>query len=410
MKKQAALWLVALTIFIDIAGFGLILPRLPFLALSLGASATMLGIIAAIYSLAQFLFTPFLGALSDRIGRRPVILASLLIEAVSFAITGLAGTLPLLLLGRFVGGLGASNIGTAQAVVADVTSEKDRAKGMGLIGASIGLGFVVGPAAGGVLSGVSSALPFWIASALALVNAGLVIFLLPETLTPSGAARHRYSLPIFAGWRGARQQPIVGWMAAQTLLFTIAFTGMETVFALFAQHFFGWGAKETGYIFTYLGVLVVIMQGGIVARLVSRWGERPVLMLGLGVLAAGLVLLPVSTSLALLLVVLGLVAAGEGLVSPTASTLLSRTTRSDRQGETLGFVQGFGGLGRIAGPLLAGGLYTLGGPSLAFIVSGAVALAALVVVALAIRPVSPAPAPGTVNLDESESVASASSR
>ena len=156
---RSPLFLMALTIFIDFTGFGLVIPLLPFWAEHLGANAVGVGLILTIYSLAQFIFTPILGSLSDRYGRRPVIIASLAIEAISFALSALANTLPFLLIARFIGGLGASNIGSAQAVVSDVTPPKERARGMGLIGAAIGLGFVVGPALGGLLASLVRRFP-----------------------------------------------------------------------------------------------------------------------------------------------------------------------------------------------------------------------------------------------------------
>ena len=178
---RSPLFLMGLTVFIDITGFGLVLPLLPFWAQRLGADAFVIGLITTAYALAQFLFTPLLGALSDRYGRRPVILVSLLVEAAAFAMTALAGTLPMLLVARFVGGMGASNIGSAQAVVADVTPPEQRARGMGVIGAAIGLGFVVGPALGGLLATLGAATPFWVAMGVALLNALLVWRFLPET-------------------------------------------------------------------------------------------------------------------------------------------------------------------------------------------------------------------------------------
>ncbi len=178
---RSPLFLMALTIFIDIAGFGLILPLLPFWAEHLGANPTEVGLILTIYALAQFIFTPILGSLSDRFGRKPIIIASLLIEAFSLALTGFAGSLVVLLIARFIGGIGASNIGSAQAVVADVTPPEGRARGMGMIGAAIGLGFVIGPAIGGILSPIGPAVPFIVAMVVAIINALLVLLFLPET-------------------------------------------------------------------------------------------------------------------------------------------------------------------------------------------------------------------------------------
>jgi multidrug resistance protein len=383
-KKRSPLFLMALTILIDFTGFGLVIPLLPFWAERLGANAFEVGLIITVYALAQLLFTPVLGTLSDRYGRKPVIVVSLFIETVALVMTALAGSLPLLLLARFIGGLGASNIGSAQAVVVDVTEKQDRAKGMGLIGAAIGLGFVIGPAAGGVLAPAGQTLPFWVAAGVALVNALLVFLFLPEThkrasgeteQTPHGS---RGLGILFSGWRNAARYPSVLGMVLVNLLYTIAFTGMEAIFALFTQHTFGWGASQNGYIFTYIGIIVVIMQGGLVGRLVKRWREPGVLLAGLVLMAVGLISLAFSTRFALLLVTLGILSVGDGAVTPTVSTLLSFASPVEVQGEMLGLSQGVGGLGRIIGPLIAGSLYTFSS-ALPFVVGGILVILAAIV-------------------------------
>ncbi|GCE47256.1 multidrug resistance protein [Thermosporothrix hazakensis] len=379
-QKRTAISLMALTVLIDFTGFGLIIPLLPFWAEHFGANAFMVGMLSSLYALAQFLFTPLLGSLSDRYGRKPIILLSLVIEALSFALTALAGSLPVLLLARFIGGLGASNIGSAQAVVADVTAPKERARGMGIIGASIGLGFVVGPALGGVLAQQNQTLPFWIAAGVALLNMVLVLFLLPETRKRSSVkeeAQQRGINVLFSGWRTAVHYPLILSVVLVNLLYTVAFTGMESVFALFTQHEFGWGASQNAYVFTYIGVIVVIMQGGLVGQLVRRWRENVVMIGGMVCLALGLLVLAFSHQLALLLIALGILSIGDGAVSPLVSTLLSFATPSDVQGETQGFAQGIAGLGRVLGPLVAGGLYALGGPAIPFVVGGLLSLLAV---------------------------------
>lgn len=373
---------MALTILIDFTGFGLILPLLPFWAEHVGANPFDIGLLLTMYALAQFIFTPVLGTLSDRYGRRPVIIISLLIEAVSLALTALAGNLPLLFFARFIGGLGASNIGSAQAVVADVTTPAERAKGMGLIGAAIGVGFVIGPALGGVLSPLGAMLPFWVAMCVALVNALLVIVFLPEThathtrRTEVVARVQRGAGALFSGWRSALRYPAVLRLIVINLLVTLAFTAMESVFALFAQHNFGWTAVQIGYIFTYVGVIVVIMQGGLVGQLVKRFGEQRLMLAGLVFLAVGLILLAFSVQVALVVIALGILSIGDGAVNPTISTLLSFASSEDAQGETLGLAQGVGGLGRMLGPLAAGSIYALAGPGIPFIVGGMLSIAA----------------------------------
>ncbi len=380
---RSPLFLMALTIFIDFTGFGLIIPLLPFWAERLGAGAIGVGLALTTYALAQFIFTPVLGGLSDRYGRRPIILASLLVESIAFALTALATSFPLLLAARFIGGLGASNIGSAQAVVSDITTRENRARGMGAIGAAIGLGFVVGPAMGGILSPLGPALPFWVAMGLALLNGLLVLLFLPEThknLSERSERAGRSSLTlIFTGWQKAAKYPVVLRLILVNLCFTLAFTAMESVFALFSQRTFGWTASQNGYIFTYVGIIVVIMQGGLVGRLVKRFGERSLMLAGLGLLAIGLGLLPLSSSLALLLVSLGVLSVGEGAVTPTSSTLLSFATPQDSQGELLGLSQGIGGLGRTLGPLGASLLFARAGIGAPFLMGAILCLIALVI-------------------------------
>ncbi|GER88484.1 tetracycline resistance MFS efflux pump [Dictyobacter vulcani] len=384
-KRRSPLILMALTILIDFTGFGLIIPLLPFWAQHLGANPIGVGAIVTAYALAQFIFTPVLGGLSDRYGRRPVIVISLLIETISFVLTGLAGSLPMLLVARFIGGLGASNIGSAQAVVADVTPAAERAKGMGMIGAAIGMGFVIGPALGGILSPLGPTIPFWTAAGIALINALLVLFLLPETRSlkqplvdsETGESRslNRFNI-LWTGWQRAVQLPLVLRLVGVNLLFTIAFTAMETIFPLFSQQKFGWSSTQNAYLFTYVGFVVVVMQGGLVGRLVKRWNEQKVMFAGLLLLAFGLVMLAFSNYLALVLISVGLLSIGDGAISPTISTLLSFASPAEAQGELLGLAQGIAGLGRIIGPLIAGTVDTYSNPGAPLLIGGLLVLLA----------------------------------
>lgn len=382
-KHKSALLLMALTVLIDFTGFGLVIPVLPFWAEHLGAGPEIIGLLTTVYALAQFIFTPVLGSLSDRYGRKPVIFISLLIEVISLVLTALSWSLPVLAIARFVGGLGASNIGSAQAVVSDVTRPEDRAKSMGLIGAAIGLGFVLGPALGGILSIFGEAVPFYAAAVVAAINALLVLAFLPETRSRRTDAQQTQKGGIIAltGWHNLWRQPTIGRLVAINLLFTIAFTGMESMFALFSQHYFGWTTTQNGYIFTYVGVIVVIMQGGLIRQLVKHWDEQSIMRFGLVLLAIGLVLLGFSTQLGLLLVSMGVISLSDGAITPMISTLLSFASADETQGEIQGLAQGVGGLGRIVGPIVASSLYTFGGPSSPFITGGIICLIALIVAA-----------------------------
>ena len=389
--RRSPLFLMALTIFIDFTGFGVVLPLLPFWAEHRGAGAVGVGLVLTVYALAQFIFTPLLGALSDRYGRRPIIVVSLLIEALSLALSALAGSLPMLLVARCIGGLGASNTGSAQAVVADVTPVEKRAQGMGLIGAATGLGFVVGPALGGVLAPLGPAVPFWVAMIVALANALLVLCFLPEThymrATTQAPAPADTTMPftkqerrgMLAGWKQVLRHPMLARLVVINLLFTLAFTMMEAVFPLFAHHLFGWTALQNGYIFAFVGIALVITRGSLAGRLVKRWGERSLLIAGLGMLAAGLGMLSWSTNTAMVLSALGVVSVGNGVVTPMVSALLSFTSQPWAQGETLGLAQGVAGLGRAIGPLVAGSIFAIGGPGAPFILASTLAMLATLI-------------------------------
>lgn len=377
---RSPLFLMALTIFIDFTGFGLVIPLLPFWAERLGANPFEVGLILTVYALAQFLFTPILGALSDRYGRKKIIFTSLCIEVISFALTALAGSLPMLLIARAVGGIGASNIGSAQAVVSDVTPPEKRAAGMGMIGAAIGMGFVVGPAIGGVLAPHGEATPFWVALCMALINALLVLCLLPETRKQrSGQAAPREGMGIlFSGWGKVMRHKAIVSLVLVNLFYTLAFTGMEAVFPLLTQKNFGWTAMQNGYVFTYVGVIIVLMQGGLVRQLVKRFGERNLMLFGLVLLGLGLLMLIWSSSLALMLIAVGVLSVGDGAVTPTSSAVLSLISPENEQGEILGFSQGIGGLGRTIGPVIAGALFSLGS-GIPFLAGGLFAVLAILV-------------------------------
>jgi multidrug resistance protein len=395
--KRSPILLMALTVLIDFTGFGIIIPLLPFWAQRLGANPVQIGLLFTAYSLAQFLFLPVLGNLSDRFGRRPVILWSLVIEAISTALTAMVGSFALLLVVRFLGGLGAANIGSAQAVISDTTTPAERAKGMGMIGAAIGLGFVLGPALGGGLSTLGLAVPFWVAAAVALVNAVLVFFLLPETRAPRAQNVARFdasTLLPFAGVARVLRQPSVMRLLVVNLLYTLAFTAMEAMFPLFSQKVFGWNATQNAYLFVYVGVVMVIVQGGLVGRLTKRVGAQPLLLLGLALLGAGLLLLPLGTTLPVLLIAIGGLSAGSGVVSSMSSTLASLATSSDEQGQTLSTLQSVGGLGRIIGPVAAGWVFAFGGAGTPFIVGGLLIVLAIFVTAPAIQLKQEAPSAG----------------
>jgi len=373
VKTSRILQLMALTVLIDMAGFALALPMLPFWAQEFGADATAIGLMMASYSVAQFMFTPIVGALSDRFGRRPTIVAALILEGLGLIGTALAGSVAMLIATRFISGIGGSSIGSAQAVVADVTDESNRARGMGFIGAAIGIGFVVGPGAGALLSLLGPSAPFWGSAVVVLVDALLVALILPETVTV-GRREERVRAP------SPLRIPDVRRLIVITLLFTTAFAAMETVLPLFTQSALGWGAPENGAAFALVGLLLVIIQGGLIGRLVKRVGELRLLFAGLLFVAAGLVLLPLGSLLVTIVVGAGLASLGMALIYPTSSSLLTYAAPPDRAGVTLGMARSAGGVARVIGPAVAGLLYTRFGPAAPFLVSAALSAGSVLLV------------------------------
>src|SRR5437762_2900287 len=256
--KRSPLLVIFITVFIDLVGFGIVIPVLPYYAegTKFGATPREVGLLFASYSVMQLIFSPVLGRLSDKYGRRPILIISLMGTCLGFLILGLATTLVMLFIGRIIDGISGGNISTAQAYIADVTTEENRAKGMGLIGAAFGLGFVFGPAIGGILSRWGINVPFLFAGGLALANAVLLYFALPETVTPDHPARVSA-----ASGRGLKQliesisQPRLGFVLAIYFLFIVAFSIMTTSFSLYTIFRFGYDAQLTGYLFAYVGLI-----------------------------------------------------------------------------------------------------------------------------------------------------------
>src|SRR6185436_8728991 len=296
--KRSPLIVIFITVFIDLVGFGIVIPVLPYYAegTRFGATPRSVGLLFASYSVMQLLFAPVLGRLSDKHGRRPILLISLLGTAVGFLILGFATTLWMLFLGRIIDGISGGNISTAQAYIADVTTEENRAKGMGLIGAAFGLGFVFGPAIGGVLSRWGIHVPFLFAGALALFNAVLLYFTLPETVTPDHPAR--VSAATGRGWhrlvKSLRNRRL-GFVLTIYFLSIVAFSIMTATFSLFLMFRLGYDAFHNGWIFAFVGVISAIIQGGLIGRLVKKFGEPWLVISGGFLFTASLFAIPFVT-------------------------------------------------------------------------------------------------------------------
>jgi DHA1 family tetracycline resistance protein-like MFS transporter len=348
---RGALAAVFLTILLDLVGMGMILPVLPFYAEQFHASSLAIGAVFAAYSLAQLLCAPILGRLSDRYGRRPLMLASITVGIGANLLFFAASSVAMLAVARFLAGAAASNYGIAQAYVADVTPAADRSRAMGLVGAAFGLGFILGPAVGGVLVRFGLRAVPAAAALFAMINLVTAALVLRESL-PAGARRSMGST--FPGWREARELwadlPLRSLMVLFFLVM-FCFSIMEATLALYCQSRLGFGDRETAWLFTYVGVLLAAVQGGLMGLLVRRFGDRRLIQAGILLMALGLLLLPFRASLGWLLASLLLLAVGSAVHNPAISALLSRLVGPTTQGETIGVSRSFGALARATGPL-----------------------------------------------------------
>ena len=384
--KAPALAVLFLVVFVNLVGFGLIVPLLPFFGSSLGATEWQVTLMFAAYSLGQFFAEPFWGRLSDRIGRKPVLLITLALNAVGYLMLAFAPNIWAAIAIRLFTGLGAGNISTVQGYVADVTPPDQRAGRMGMIGAAFGLGFIVGPGLGGLL--VNEALgrqgfllPIYLAAAMAALAAVGVIVFLRES-----RAKADPSVPtqrFLAGLQDAVSNPVVSRVLLVTLIFMAGFAGMESTFGLWAEELYDWHAREVGLSFMAVGVVSVITQGFITGRMARRFGEARVL--AFGALLFG-VSLASQVALSRLLpgvgwtipIVMAFTALGMALTMPNVSALISRSVHPDRQGAMLGLNMAAGSGARILGPILAGVLYSGIGHDWPFLVGALFAIPAAI--------------------------------
>jgi MFS transporter, DHA1 family, tetracycline resistance protein len=339
--------IIFLTIFVNLVGFGIIIPLLPFYAETFGASPLVIGLLFGVFSICQLAAAPALGDWSDKYGRRPVLVFSLLGTVVSFVMLALAHSITMLFLARIVDGLSGGNISTARAYVADITQPKDRARAYGLIGAAFGLGFILGPALSGVLARVSYTAPIWAAAAITLVATAMAWLWLPETVhrAHAGVGNPFRYLPELL------KRVQVGRMLLIDFVYWFAFSIFQTTFALFAARRFGFDVPETGYVFSAFGVLGAIIQGGMIRPIVRRLGDRTTFRMGLVFGVVGLVAAALSHTLWIFLLTLVPLAFGIGFGHPTVASLVSRVAREEEQGRVQGAASAVESLGRTIGPV-----------------------------------------------------------
>jgi DHA1 family tetracycline resistance protein-like MFS transporter len=345
------LLIIFLTIFVNLVGFGIIIPLLPFYAETFGASPIVVGLLFAVFSLCQLVAAPALGDLSDRYGRRPVLVFSLAGTVVSFVMLALAHNIVMLFAARIVDGLSGGNISTARAYVADITEPKDRARAYGLIGAAFGLGFILGPALSGALSHLSYTAPIWAAAGITLVATAMAWLWLPETVHRARAGvgnPFRYLPQLLA-------RPLIRRILVIDFMYWCAFAVFQTTFGLFVAQRFGFDASHTGYFLAAFGVLGATIQGAFIRPIVARLGDKPTFLLGLSCSAVGLVAAALAHSVLLFAITLVPLAFGMGFGHPTMASLVSLVARGDEQGRVQGAASAVESLGRTVGPIWGSG-------------------------------------------------------
>ena len=355
IKTKRALPILFAVMFLVMVGFGIIIPVLPFYAENIGATPIQLGFLMAVYSLTQLLFAPIWGRISDRIGRKPVIIIGILGLSLSFYLMAISTSLWMLFVARIIGGiLSSANMPTVMAYVADITSPEDRGKGMGVVGAATGLGFVFGPALGGVFSKISLSMPFYVAGVTSLLTFFLVLFLLKESLTKEKRGQnHKEQTSVWKELNGS--QSILFYLQ---LFISLSLSGLEATFAYFAAKKAGIGTVELGYIFMIMGLASAVVQGGLLGKMTKKFGEGFVIQIGIIVSAIGfgLVLFVHNfTTAAIYLTIFGI---GNGVIRPSISALLTKSSTTGH-GSITGLLSSFDSLGRILGPPLGGWLFSI---------------------------------------------------
>ena len=361
-----------LTIFLDLLGFGIIIPVGAYYAESFGASPSMITLLGATYSFMQFFFAPILGKISDKIGRRPIMLLSIAVAAIGHFMYSYATTLSMLFIARIIAGMGTANIGTAQAIISDITTKENRNRGMGLIGAAFGLGFVFGPGIGALLSQISPSTPFFGAGVLSVVNLILAFFILPETKHEDSQPSERSIFPI-EQFKNAIKVPNLYAIFMLTFLYTVGFGLMEQSIALFIEHVWvdltlaseeklAIGTKYTGIFLVLIGIVSSIIQGGLIGKLTIKFGLIPLIRWGIIFTACSILLIPFMSHFShfwYMLILAPIMAIGTAILNPSKATLLSLSVQNEEQGSILGLNQSFAALGRVIGPACAGFIYEI---------------------------------------------------
>ena len=355
MESKKVLPILFLIMFLVMVGFGIIIPVMPFFAEDMGANPTELGLLMAVYSFMQLISAPIWGRVSDKIGRKPVMMIGILGLSVSFILMAISSQLWMLFIARIIGGLlSSANMPTTMAYVADITSEEDRGKGMGIIGAATGLGFIFGPAIGGLFSKTSLNMPFYLAAASSFITFLLVLCVLKESLTKEKRGQHAdKKSSIWSSFSGSLSiLYILQWFISLSL------SGLEASFAYFAAKKAGLDAIDLGYIFMIMGFGSALVQGGLVGRFSKKYGEGTVIQGGIIVSTIGFVLILLVNSFTTAAIFLTIFGLGNGVIRPCVSALLTKKSTAGH-GSATGLLSSFDSFGRIIGPPLGGWLFSI---------------------------------------------------
>jgi MFS transporter, DHA1 family, tetracycline resistance protein len=385
-RRGPPLLIIFACVFLDMLGYGMIVPLLPFMVREGPQQALLVGLLSSLYALMQLLVAPLLGALSDRVGRRPVLVGCLFVAAGAYALLGVganSAALPLVFLAVAIGGAAGATIPTAQAYIADRTAPEERARGLGLIGAAFGLGLMLGPASGGLLSVYGLGVPAFLAAGLALANGVFGLVSLPP--------EQRVATPLRAGRLVGQLGAAIAERATRPLLLAIfllnlAFAGLQSNFPLFSSTRFGWDPVANGVFFAFVGLCAVITQGLLVGRLQPIVGEPLLVVGGLGLMALSLALTALAPAGWMLYPLVGLMALGTGLAIPSITSLVSQRAAGDRQGVVMGGMQSVLSATLVIGPALAGLLFDRVGPAAPYLSGGLLAGAAFLAAAAGLWP------------------------
>jgi len=379
-KGLSPIFVIILTVFIDITGYGIIIPLLPFYADEFQAGPAALGILIASFAIMQFFFSPLLGKASDKIGRKPILLLSLLLSLIGFTIFSFANSYLMLLFSRIIAGI-ATERAVAQAYIADVTDHKNRTKELGKIGAALGAGFIIGPALGGALSTYGYSVPGYAAMILTLLNILSVILFLPEPQrekekTAENADR---SLGYLRGLLDSLRKPLLGPTLVILFIVTVAFSTIPVIVPLLSIDYFNFSSLELSFVFIYIGIVQIVMQGFLINALSKRLGDEKLIAIGPILMATGTILMPSFQNVIIFFLGNSLLAAGFGLINTSIPSFLSKRIAINEQGSILGIASSVASIANIPGPLIIGFIYAFAGSFIPFFISAAILTAAFLI-------------------------------